>query len=170
MIDARRVPVQSGARRASCLRHNRGMRWLRTLLFALILFGLAAGCGRGGGPGTDGDATLSGLGAGEGAVEWRGSLPCADCQVIDTRLVLKRSGGEHLYELVEVYVAVDGSMRFDEAGQWRLDNTVLSLEPSTGGLRRYGLLRGGGLQVRDPRGRAFPGREGDVLLPVGRHP
>lgn len=144
------------------------MRRLRTLLFALLLAGLATGCGRG--PDVDADATLPGLDAGEGAVEWRGSLPCADCQAIDTRLVLARSGGEHVYELVEVYVAVDGSMRFEEAGQWRLDDAVLSLEPTTGGLRRYGLLRGGGLQVRDPRGRAFPGREDDVLRLVGHHP
>ena len=63
-----------------------GMRRLRTLLFALLLAGLATGCGRG--PDVDADATLPGLDAGEGAVEWRGSLPCADCQAIDTRLVL----------------------------------------------------------------------------------
>lgn len=108
--------------------------------------------------------------AGDGMVEWRGSLPCADCESIDTRLVLGRSDGEHVYELVEVYVAADGGMRFQEAGRWQFDDAVLSLEPRNGGLRRYGLIHGGALQVRDLRGREFPGRQGDVLLPAGHHP
>ena len=32
------------------------------------------------------------------------------------------------------------------------------------------LVGGGALQVRDPQGQVFPGREHDLLLPVGRHP
>lgn len=142
----------------------------RALLFALTFAGLAAGCGRGG----DVDSAAGGAGQGVGvkgdSVEWRGSLPCADCQAIDTRLVLARNDGDQVYELVEVYVAADGSMRFEEAGEWRLDDALLTLEPRTGGLRRYRVAHGGMLQVRDPDGRVFPGREDDVLLPIGRHP
>lgn len=143
---------------------------LRTPLFALTLAGLAAGCGRGGDADSAAGGARPGLDEAGDSVEWRGSLPCADCQVIDTRLVLARNDGDQVYELVEVYVAADGSMRFEEAGEWRLDDALLTLEPRTGGLRRYRVAHGGMLQVRDLDGRAFPGREGDVLLPTGRHP
>lgn len=140
---------------------------LPAIAFALLLAALVAGCGRD----RDHDAggAPTGLDEVAGAVEWRGSLPCADCEAIDTRLLLERRGGERGYELVEVYVADDGGMSFEEAGQWTLDDTVLSLQSSTGGVRRYGLVHGGALQVRDPHGRAYPGREHDLLLPVG-HP
>lgn len=143
---------------------------LRATVLALALAGLAAGCGAGD-DATAGDAAaaMPGRGPADGPVEWRGSMPCSDCEGIDTRLVLGHADGERVYELVEVYLAVDGSMRFEEAGQWQLDEAVLSLEPRTGGLRRYGVVAGGALQVRDLRGRAFPGRETDVLLPAGRH-
>ncbi|MBJ6978896.1 copper resistance protein NlpE N-terminal domain-containing protein [Luteimonas sp. MC1895] len=138
---------------------------LHALLVALLLAGVAAGCVR-----EPDDAGTAPPVIGEGAAEWRGRLPCADCEAIDTRLVLERQAGRDRYRLVEVYVAVDGSQSFDEAGEWRLDGQLLSLEPGTGGLRRYALVGGGALQVRDPQGQVFPGREHDLLLPVGRHP
>jgi len=139
---------------------------LHAPLVALLLAGVAAGCAR---ESADTAGTTPPA-LGEGAAEWRGRLPCADCEAIDTRLVLERQGGRDRYRLVEVYVAVDGSQSFDEAGEWRLDGQLLSLEPGTGGLRRFALVGGGALQVRDPQGQAFPGREHDLLLPVGRHP
>lgn len=133
---------------------------------ALLLAVLAAGCGR-----EDGTAALPVLDAEPGALEWRGSLPCADCESIDTRLVLlRRDDGERVFELVEVYVALDGSMSFEERGHWRIERSMLSLEPDTGGVRRYRLVQGGALQVRDPGGRPYPGREHDLLLPSGGHP
>lgn len=110
-----------------------------------------------------------GFEAGAGAVEWRGHLPCADCEGIDTRLVLKHREGERLYGLVEVFVAADGGTRFEENGHWSVDGVVLSLDSGEGGTRHYGLLPGGALQVRDARGRVYPGREHDLLLPAG-HP
>ncbi|MEN1941458.1 copper resistance protein NlpE N-terminal domain-containing protein [Luteimonas sp. MJ246] len=137
-------------------------------VLALLLVALSAGCTRG--DHAAGNAGLPGLDAGQDVVEWRGSLPCADCEAIDTRLVLERRGGEQVYELVEVYVALDGSVSFEETGEWRIDQSTLSLEPRTGGLRRYALVHGGVLQVRDLRGRVFPGREHDLLLPAGRQP
>ncbi|GGJ98215.1 copper resistance protein NlpE N-terminal domain-containing protein [Luteimonas terricola] len=134
---------------------------------ALLLAGLVAGCARDDGT----DTTLSpSMDPGHGTAEWRGSLPCVDCEAIDTRLVLERHDGAQRYELVEVYVAVDGSVSFEERGEWRLHHALLSLEPDTGGLRRYGLVHGGALQVRDLGGRTFPGRDGDLLQPVGRQP
>lgn len=132
----------------------------------LLLAGLLAGCSRDDGA----EPALSSLDAGHGSVEWRGSLPCADCEAIDTRLVLERHAGEQRYELVEVYVAVEGSVSFEESGEWRLHHALLSLEPDTGGLRRYGVVHDGALQVRDMRGRAFPGRDGDLLQPVAHQP
>lgn len=110
-----------------------------------------------------------GVGTDAGTAEWRGTLPCADCEGIDTRLLLEQRDGERLYELVEVFVAADGDTRFDEAGHWSVDGVLLSLEPGEGGTRHYGLVRGGALQVRDARGRVYPGREHDLLLPAG-HP
>lgn len=136
-----------------------------TLLFAV----LTAGCTREQGPG-DADGAVPGLDPGQGTVEWRGAMPCADCEAIDTRLVLGRDADTQRYELVEVYVAVDGSVSFEERGEWRLHHTLLSLEPDTGGLRRYALVHGGALQVRDLRGHTLSGREEDLLRPVGRQP
>lgn len=154
------------------LRHNRRMPRFAFLMLVLgAVAGLTAGCGRNGDPARNGDATgLERLAGGDGAVEWQGSLPCADCRAIDTRLVLGHSDGERIYELVEVYVATEGDMRFEEAGRWRVEDALLELESEDGGLRRYGVVHGGMLQVRDPRGHVFPGRERDVLLPVGHHP
>ena len=134
-------------------------------LAALLIASIATGCMRG-----DGDTPQAPEMIDQGVAEWRGSLPCADCEAIDTRLVLEQRGDVRRYRLVEVYVALDGSQSFNEAGEWSLDDSLLSLEPGTGGLRRYALVRGGALQVRDPGGDIFPGREHDLLLPVGRHP
>lgn len=138
---------------------------VHALLVALLSSAAVAGCQRAGD-----DAMQATPEIGEGVAEWRGSLPCADCETIDTRLVLERRDGQRRYRLVEVYVALDGSQSFNEAGEWRLDDALLSLEPATGGLRRYALTEGGALQVRDPRGAVFPGREHDLLLPAGRQP
>lgn len=149
------------------LRHNHAMPRAHAIALALLLAGLAAACTREADP----QPALPGIDpAGQGAVEWRGSLPCADCEAIDTRLVLERQQGAQRYELVEVYVAVEGSVRFEEHGEWQLHDALLSLEPDTGGLRRYALVHGGALQVRDLQGRVFPGRDGDLLQPLARQP
>lgn len=161
----------SAARRPA-LRHNRGMQRLASLMLVLgAAAGLSAGCGRGSDAerrdGSDGFERLAASGS---AVEWHGRLPCADCRAIDTRLVLGHDDSGRVYELVEVYVSTDGETRFEEAGRWNVEHALLDLEPEGGGLRRYGVIHGGMLQVRDLRGRAFPGRERDLLLPVGHHP
>lgn len=149
------------------LRHNRGMPRFRLSLLVLLLAAVATGCMR---PDEGAPPPLQHDVMDAGVAEWRGRLPCADCEAIDTRLVLEQADGHRSYRLVEVYVAVDGSQSFDEAGEWRLDDRLLSLEAGTGGLRRYALVQGGALQVRDPGGRVFPGREHDLLLPSAGHP
>ncbi len=139
---------------------------LPVIALALLLAALAAGCGRD----QDADGAHPDMDAAGSVLEWRGSLPCADCEAIDTRLLLERRGDERVYELMEVYVSVDGDMSFEESGRWSLDDGLLDLEAAGGGVRRYGLVQGGALQVRDPRGRTYPGREHDLLLPAGYHP
>jgi copper homeostasis protein (lipoprotein) len=115
-------------------------------------------------------SALPALDGADGRIEWRGTLPCADCQGIDTLLVLERDGNASRYVLVEIYIAAAGSVRFEETGTWQVDDALLSLEPGTGGLRRYGLRNDGGLQARDAAGDVFPGREDDILQPVAVRP
>ena len=126
------------------LRHNRPMPRTAASVPVLLLAFLAAGCGRE--EGMDGAAPR--LDEAAGAVGWRGSLPCVDCESIDTRLVLlRRDDGERVYELEEVYVALDGGMRFEERGHWRIDRSMLSLEADAGGLRRFHVVHGGALRA-----------------------
>ena len=149
------------------LRHNRPMRLrsvpvLASLVAALLV--ATAGC--------DGEsrrgAALPGLQQGDAAgVEWRGTLPCADCEGIDTLLVLRRGGDAQRYDLVEVYLAEEGSARFEEGGDWRLEGPVLELEPDTGGQRHFRVQPGGALQASDLEGRALAPGAGAVLHPTG---
>lgn len=134
---------------------------------AVVLAACVAGCDRAQPPA----APLAGLQGDDARVEWRGTLPCADCEGIDTLLVLQRGGDAQRYDLVEVYLAEDGSARFDEGGRWRLEGAVLNLAPDTGGQRHYLIRRGGGLQASDAQGRTFTRRGDDVLQPAGMaHP
>jgi copper homeostasis protein (lipoprotein) len=101
----------------------------------------------------------------DGRIEWEGLLPCADCDGIQTSLVLERSGDARRFSLVETYLAEDGA-RFIEAGQWRSRRGLLELQAEGGAHRVYGLLPDGRLQPRDARGRPYAGRQGDFLVPV----
>lgn len=137
-----------------------------TPAIAAVLLCLALGaCGGA----RDEDPSLAAMEAVHGTAVWQGRLPCADCDAIETRLVLeRRDDGDRLYALEEVYVAAGETAQFEEEGEWRLRDAMLSLESDAGGLRRYRLVHGGALQVRDPQGRLYPGREHDLLLPAGR--
>lgn len=106
------------------------------------------------------------LDGGDGRIEWRGTLPCADCDGIEVQLVLERAGEARRYELVETYVAQDGPARFAESGEWRQADEMIDLAGEDGVARRYAVLDGGRLQPRDARGRPFARREDDVLVPV----
>lgn len=148
------------------LRHNRPMRLRSVPVLAPLVVALlvaTAGC--------DGEsrrgAALPGLQQGAASVEWRGTLPCADCEGIDTLLVLQRGDDAQRYDLVEVYLAEEGSARFEEGGDWRLDGPVLALEPDTGGQRHFRVQPGGALQASDVEGRALAPGAGAVLHPTG---
>ena len=49
---------------------------------------------------------------------WAGLLPCADCQGIDTRLVLRTEDGKRNYLLTETYLGGTGKTSFNRAGTW----------------------------------------------------
>ena len=101
----------------------------------------------------------------DGRIEWQGLLPCADCDGIQTRLVLERSGNARRFSLTETYLADDGA-RFVESGQWRSRRGLLDLQADGGARRVYGLLPDGRLQPRDTRGRRYADRPTDFLVPV----
>ena len=112
------------------------------------------------------DARLPGLEGGDAALEWRGMRGCADCDGIETVLVLERTGDAQRFELIETYLAMPESARFADSGDWALDGQALRLQADDGGLRHSALLRGGRLQPGDAEGRAFSRREADLLLPA----
>jgi hypothetical protein len=103
---------------------------------------------------------------GDGRIAWAGALACADCEMIETQLVLERTGDVRSYTLIETFMAADGGARFAEAGRWQRAGDLIRMQGDAGSVRAYALLPDGSLQPRDPRGRRFPDREGDVLLPV----
>jgi copper homeostasis protein (lipoprotein) len=111
------------------------------------------------------EAPLPAISQEDGRVEWRGVLPCADCDGIETLLVLERRGQARRYDLVETFLAARDGARFAESGQWRMQGAALSLDGEGGASRHYVLLPDGRLQPQDGRGRPFRLR-GDVLLPV----
>ena len=130
-------------------------------LLALAL--CAAGCGRDQGPAPP---VLAQLERGDGRVAWAGMQPCADCEAIDTRLVLARDGGRRRFVLTETYLA-EPPVRFVSNGGWERDGGLLRLEAENGARLRYALLDDGRLQPRDLRGRRLPGNDGDgMLVPV----
>lgn len=106
------------------------------------------------------------LDAGGGSIQWQGRLSCADCDAIDTHLLLRRDGAARHYILTEVYQAADGGARFIERGQWRQERDLLRLLDDAGGRRTYALLPDGRLQARDRHGRPLSPDAGDFLVPV----
>jgi hypothetical protein len=144
------------------LRHNQGMTAVLRPGLALLVACVLASCGRGAPPA---DAPLPLIERGDGRVEWRGMLPCADCDGIETLLVLERRGEARRFDLVETFLAEEGGARFVDTGQWQMEGVRLSLEGEGGAARHYALLPDGRLQPRDDRGRAFRLR-GDFLVPA----
>lgn len=115
--------------------------------------------------GTDTPQSVVPLERVDGRIEWQGLLPCADCDGIQTTLVLERAGNARRFSLAETYLAEDGA-RFIDTGQWRSRQGLLELQGDGGARRVYGLLPGGRLQPRDTRGRRYTDRQGDFLVPV----
>lgn len=142
------------------LRHNRGMR---SVLPVLVLLGSVslAGCERAPAP----DPQAQG-----GYLEWRGVSSCADCEGIDTVLLLQRQDEVRSYRLVETYRVAGSGERFVEAGQWQAEGALIRMQGDGGSLRVYGVLPDGRLQVRNDAGRRLPRGTGrHALEPVVAH-
>lgn len=136
-------------------------RRLRT--FALVAALALGGCAQA--PAPDASAVADALDR-DGQAQWRGMLACADCDGIDTLLVLERAGARRRYTLVEAYLAPDGA-RFVETGRWQRESGLLRLRADGGGQRVYAPAADGGLEHRDARGRRLAGAAADdALMPA----
>ena len=102
----------------------------------------------------------------DGRVEWRGWLPCADCDGIDTQLVLQRIGQVNDYRLTETYRAADQGARFVEQGHWQRQADLVRLQGDDGSRRMFALLADGRLQSRDGHGQPLAPSEDEFLDPV----
>lgn len=147
------------------LRHNRAVkhasrhRWL--LLAALVL----AACGEAPQGNPDAGSSSPPFAATSMQQAWQGLLACADCDGIDTRLVLDRSSTPARYELQETFLVDGGGEHFREQGQWRRDGRWLRLQADDGGQRVYAIEADGWLSMRDA-GRSGTAGAGRLLAPV----
>lgn len=99
-----------------------------------------------------------------GRMAWTGTQPCADCDGIDTRLLLVRDRGARQFMLEEIYLA-PGPVPFVSKGNWRLERGLLRLTADDGGETVYAVLADNGvLQPRDGHGRRLASNDGDGLL------
>lgn len=142
-------------------------RYLRT--FALLAFaaGALAGCGRE--PAPDPPSGSAGDGAEPPALAedfertWLGVLPCADCDGIQTRLVLRGEDGARRYLLEEIYLGVEGDNAFVQEGEWTedtvtlegVDTPVYRLDPQGPASRWFWIQPDGGLEMLEGPGRSF---------------
>lgn len=99
----------------------------------------------------------------DGRIEWGGMQPCADCEGIDTRLVLTRERGRQRFVLTETYLA-ERRVPFVVTGAWRREDALLRLDADDGARLGYVVLDDGRLQPRDARGRRLRTADGDGLL------
>jgi hypothetical protein len=98
--------------------------------------------------------------------EWQGRQPCADCDAIDTQLVLERGGDRDRYRLVETFRSGNAGARFVEQGRWGREARLLHLRGDAGSVRFYALLPDGRLQPRGMHGAALEVVDQDALVPV----
>lgn len=136
---------------------------IRLAICAALTLLLAIGCSQ---RNEDGPASGPPLPAGGDQIEWAGVLACADCDGIQTQLLLQRTPGSRRYVLTETYLADGRRQRFIEHGQWLRMNGLLRLSGDTASTRTYALLPDGSLQPRDSHGRNLPGMDNQTLLPA----
>ncbi|HAI58539.1 MAG TPA: hypothetical protein DCM32_01490 [Xanthomonadaceae bacterium] len=91
------------------------------LLVASMLLAGCAGDGNGDAAGTTpvpAAPTLAPL-PNEFEGDWRGVLPCTDCDGIEVELTLRRDGDGATFALIERYLAADQSAEFRSEGAWQ---------------------------------------------------
>lgn len=131
-----------------------------------LLVAVLAGCGGPSPPASDAAQPLQQLADSDGRIEWSGTRACADCDGIDTQLVLLRAGSVRDYHLTEMFLAAGQGARFVEHGRWQRQADLLRLRGDHGSRRVFALLPDGRLQPRDDHGQLLPPRADDFLLPV----
>ena len=142
-------------------------RTLRMIALPFLLAAALAGCGRE--PAQDppaqaradrGDAPAL---AEDFERTWLGVLPCADCDGIQTRLVLRGEDGARRYLLEETYLGVEGDNAFVQEGAWTeetvalegVDTPVYRLDPDGPASRWFWIQPDGGLEMMEGPGRSF---------------
>lgn len=146
------------------MRHNRGVRNHSRRLTLLLLSGLVA-CGDAPQPDPDPQALPSPFDGAPTQLAWQGLLACADCDGIDTQLILDRGGTQPRYALMETFLHDEEGERFSEQGRWRREGRLLRLRADAGGQRVYAIELDGRLSLRRTDGSAPPG-EARLLEPV----
>jgi uncharacterized lipoprotein NlpE involved in copper resistance len=96
-------------------------------------------------------------------LQWRGLLGCADCDGIQTQLLLQHGASGREFHLTEIYLAHDQGARFDDHGHWQRQADLLQLQGASGSLRVYALLPDGRLQPRDGHGAALSPETDETL-------
>ena len=96
-------------------------------------------------------------------IQWQGIVGCADCDGIQTRLLLQQGTTGREFHLTEIYLAHDQGARFEDHGQWRRQADLLQLQGASGSLRVYALLPDGRLQPRDGHGVALSPQTDETL-------
>jgi copper homeostasis protein (lipoprotein) len=93
-------------------------------------------------------------------MSWQGVLPCADCDGIQTRLLLRADADGQRYELEETYLGEDTGNRFEQQGRWVQETlrmgaqsgVVYRLDPQ-GPSRWFWLQPDGGLEMLEGQDR-----------------
>lgn len=148
---------------------------LRVLVLPLALLALA-GCGREPAPDAAAPAgpplgqVVSPAQGEDFKLTWLGVLPCADCDGIQSRLVLSGDGRRRHYLLEETYLGDEGENRFQQQGDWVEESTEIAGEASVvyrldpqGPGRWFRLLPDGSLEMLEAEGR-LPARGLDYRL------
>ena len=91
---------------------------LTLVVLLLALAGCKPGAEQGAPATAGGGEQVVPAGAQDTERTWAGQLPCADCQGIDTRLVLRTEDGKRNYVLTETYLGGSGKTSFNRAGTW----------------------------------------------------
>ena len=142
-------------------------RILRTFALPALAALALAGCGRSSEPdpvaGPESRAPQAGTPAEDFERTWLGVLPCADCDGIQTRLVLRGEDGARRYLLEETYLGVEGDNAFVQEGEWAEDTVVLEgvdtpvyrLDPLGPASRWFWIQPDGGLEMLEGPGRSF---------------
>ncbi|MEO6138795.1 MAG: copper resistance protein NlpE N-terminal domain-containing protein [Luteimonas sp.] len=96
-------------------------------------------------------------------LQWRGLLGCADCDGIQTQLLLHHGASGQEFHLTEIYLAHDQGARFDDHGHWQRQADLLQLQGASGSLRVYAVLPDGRLQPRDGHGATLSANTEETL-------